>query len=640
MKKTNYFKILVALLFVMVAGRASAQLPPCQPTITVLSSNNGTVNFFASMNYTAVPSYLIWNMGNGVTTTYTNNLGATAVYTANGTYTVNLTYFAPSNCTSTAIYTISINSFSCNINAGFTYTQSGNTYTFVSTTTGTTGSTTYAWNFGDGNTGSGSTVVHTFTNSGVFNVNLTATSGSCSDGAASPVNVCLTTLSVNAANGANGTVNFTATAAPTSTTAYYVVYYGDGSSYTGMSGTFANTYTANGVYTATVILMAPPSCTLYSVTSVTVSNVTNPCNLNASFYQSQSGIVSSFVNTSTGVSGGVTYYWNFGDGNTSPVTSPTHTYASGGTYTVTLTANNNYSYTCIDSTSIVITIPTCTFVPTFSASVGANGNVSFTSNAPLTNTCISYWYYGDGGSTVTYTGNSSSHVYTSNGTFTVTLVTAVYGPAGVCTATTTGVVTLTNVCTADATFSLTPSGTPQFWYAIPGSPGNVAAAQWNWGDGNTSNTLFTSHTYSAAGLYSICLTVTTTCGAVDTYCASWNIYRSANGSDASDGMIEVNVLDPNSVGIHNISATQISFNLLPNPNNGNFHIALNGLSSNETIISVYSTSGQEVYRTNLQSTSGQLEKDMTIANLSSGLYIVRVSNGGQTLTHKIVIAGN
>lgn len=39
--------------------------------------------------------------------------------------------------------------------------------------------------------------------------------------------------------------------------------------------------------------------------------------------------------------GGVTYQWNFGDGQASTATSPTHTFAAIGEYTVTLTATNS-----------------------------------------------------------------------------------------------------------------------------------------------------------------------------------------------------------------------------------------------------------------------------------------------------------
>lgn len=45
-----------------------------------------------------------------------------------------------------------------------------------------------------------------------------------------------------------------------------------------------------------------------------------------------------FTNTSKN---STTYQWDFGDGNTATVASPTHTYTEGGTYNVTLTASGN-----------------------------------------------------------------------------------------------------------------------------------------------------------------------------------------------------------------------------------------------------------------------------------------------------------
>ncbi|NVO18526.1 MAG: PKD domain-containing protein [Bacteroidetes bacterium] len=50
-----------------------------------------------------------------------------------------------------------------------------------------------------------------------------------------------------------------------------------------------------------------------------------------------SGLTVTCNNTSTG---GVTYAWTFGDGTSSTAQSPSHTYAEGGPYVVTLTASN------------------------------------------------------------------------------------------------------------------------------------------------------------------------------------------------------------------------------------------------------------------------------------------------------------
>lgn len=72
-----------------------------------------------------------------------------------------------------------------------------------------------------------------------------------------------------------------------------------------------------------------------------------------SFSSSLINLSASFNNTTTG---GVTYLWNFGDGQTSTSLSPVHNYAIPGTYTVTLTATNACgSSTCTQN----ITVQNC-----------------------------------------------------------------------------------------------------------------------------------------------------------------------------------------------------------------------------------------------------------------------------------------
>jgi PKD repeat protein len=57
-----------------------------------------------------------------------------------------------------------------------------------------------------------------------------------------------------------------------------------------------------------------------------------------------------FTNSSSGSN---SWLWNFGDGDTSTLQSPVHTYASTGTFTATLTAFNN---ACFDTTSQTVSI--------------------------------------------------------------------------------------------------------------------------------------------------------------------------------------------------------------------------------------------------------------------------------------------
>lgn len=86
----------------------------------------------------------------------------------------------------------------CEITAGFstTYDSINGKITFTSTSSGDV--TAYAWNFGDGTTGSGASVVKAFTKSGTKNVSLTITGSesSCTNTTSRAVSVPLSMIAV------------------------------------------------------------------------------------------------------------------------------------------------------------------------------------------------------------------------------------------------------------------------------------------------------------------------------------------------------------------------------------------------------------------------------------------------------------
>ncbi|HZO10255.1 MAG TPA: PKD domain-containing protein, partial [Myxococcota bacterium] len=72
----------------------------------------------------------------------------------------------------------------------------------------------------------------------------------------------------------------------------------------------------------------------------------------------------SFSDTSTGIP--ATWSWSFGDGGTSTLQNPTHTYASPGIYNVSLTASNalgSNTKTVVGYMTVVPPSPTTTFTP-------------------------------------------------------------------------------------------------------------------------------------------------------------------------------------------------------------------------------------------------------------------------------------
>jgi PKD repeat protein len=129
---------------------------------------------------------------------------------------------------------------------------------------------------------------------------------------------------------AGGTVNYTSTSTGNPTTYSWTFPGGTPATSTAQNPTV--TYATAGTYNA--------SLTASNGSSTNTSNQTAYITVTAaplaSFTSALNALVATFTNTSTNIAG-ATYLWNFGDGGTSTLASPSHTYATGGTYTVTLT---------------------------------------------------------------------------------------------------------------------------------------------------------------------------------------------------------------------------------------------------------------------------------------------------------------
>jgi PKD repeat protein len=134
-----------------------------------------------------------------------------------------------------------------------------------------------------------------------------------------------------------------------------------------------------------------------------------------------SGVVPLTVNFTDLSTGSITSWaWTFGDGGTSTAQNPSHQYTSTGSYTVSLTVTGPGGSDGETKTDY-ITVSTCTPpVANFSGtptSGAAPLTVNFTDLSTSSPTSWN-WTFGDGG---TSTSQNPSHVYTSEGTYTVTL---------------------------------------------------------------------------------------------------------------------------------------------------------------------------------------------------------------------------
>jgi PKD repeat protein len=287
---------------------------------------------------------------------------------------------------------------------------------------------------------------------------------------------------------------------------------------------------------------------------------------------------------------------------------------------------------CADSLMIPVNVNTyCTLNASFNYTIN-NGVVQFGNTSTGTNGSTNYnWNFGDGTNS---SATNPTHTYPT-GTYTVYLTaTNGFSTMIACADSISQVINVTNTCVANAGFSMSTTGTPQYWNAYPASPLNVSNAVWSWGDGSYSTTLFTSHTYSAAGNYSICLSVTVACGATDTYCTTYNIYRSSQ--DMS--LIYVNVVNPAiATGINATEAAEVAYSIVPNPSAGSFNLNLKGLSSANASISIYNLVGKLVYQSDSETNNGTLVKEVQLDGVANGVYFVKVNSDNHVFTKKLVI---
>jgi len=246
------------------------------------------------------------------------------------------------------------------------------------------------------------------------------------------------------------------------------------------------------------------------------------------------GSANVFTDQSTSNGATITSWtWNFGDGQTSTLQNPSHTYTKNGNYTVQLTVGNSNGCTSATvSKSIHISaLPVAAFA--YSTPDCATAAIALTDKSTTTEGSVSSWAwsFGDGG---TSTLQNPSHTYTTAGTYTVKLV--ITNSVG-CSSTISESIVISPlpvvnfgtpaVCLADSYAAFTDSTT------ISGGTSSQLTYLWNFGDPNataanpnTSTLENPTHKYTAAAVYEVSLTVTSSGGCAATTTKSFTV----NGS--------------------------------------------------------------------------------------------------------------
>jgi PKD repeat protein len=476
------------------------------PATSVTTGAWNTVNLSSTVTINSGGYYVAWLMGGPSIFIATEDVGPIS----RRSYEILSGQWAPyrENTLRDFLIRVNITNFPCSVSSGFNFSSSNTTYTFSNQSVG---GTSFAWDFGDGNTSTATSPVHTYATTGTYTVCLIASSTCGAD------TVC---------------------------------------------------------QTFTVSCPAP----------------------SASFTNTATGITAQFNDGSTG--GVNAWLWDFGDGGTSTQQNPIHSYPQPGTYTVCLIATSPCGSDTTCASVTVCALPVSNFTQT-----QAGQTVSFTN---LSSAATNYaWTFGDGN---TSTQQSPTHTYTGTGIYTVCLV-----ASNTCDSD--SFCAQINVCALPgAAFTSSAQANPQQIAFTDQSTGPVTSWFWDFGDGQTSGQQNPTNTYAAAGQYTVCLTVTDTCGS-DTTCQTVNV-------NVTPGV------DPGEA---------IGVSVWPNPAQDRVSVKVDLTNIGDLRLRITDMAGRELMRLVPDGMAREWQQQLDVSALARGMYFLEVGSGDAVRTVKVMV---
>lgn len=425
--------------------------------------NSGSLNYF-------------WDFGDG---SQSQNPSPSKTYTVSGNYSITLITLASNGCRDTASQ---IHQVLPSPVAGF-ITENiclGDSASFTNTTLGT--SVAFQWSFGDGFFSIAPNPKHLYLSPAQHTVQLISTNTfGCADTVTNSIsifekpeadfdfsNLCLgnAITFINQSSISAGTLN-------------YNWDFGDGSQSIAVSPT-KNFMTAD-TFSVQLIATSNQTCTDTSIQNVIIFE-----NTEADFLAVPVCLGDSTLFINLGDTAATQFLWNFGDGNFSINPQPSHLYAAEGLFAVQLIASNAHCADTITKNIDVFATPIAAFsstdnclgVPTVfqNQSALSLGNMNFN------------WSFGDS----SFSSNPDpTHQYQQAGNFTATL--SVVSEKG-CTDTSFLNIHIyeqpkadfeaDNVCLGDSIFFINLS-----------QPASALQFIWNFGDGDTSQSINAQHLY-------------------------------------------------------------------------------------------------------------------------------------------------
>lgn len=333
------------------------------PTATELIANprqpliNEDVNFIVRCTGAGVTRS--WTFGDGAVS---NAVSPTHRYAAAGNYTVQAKCSDSNGVIAIASTTLVV-AGTARLDARFNVSPGNNaalggTLTFTPLASGLN----YSWNFGDGSTATGNPATHKYTSANSYLAVLNVTDGRGNSAQSSQTinvsvhnpTVALNPASVSSRN--NKLLNFNADASdPAGRTLSYQWDFGDGTVQAG-TNTASHSYSSNGTYIVKVTVDNGDGGTASASGTVQIGDNRAPNSpvINVGEHQPVNESIPFGVSSSDPDGDTLTYQWDFGDGQTSTDSAPSHSYAVVGSYTVNVTVTDELGASSSASVTLAV----------------------------------------------------------------------------------------------------------------------------------------------------------------------------------------------------------------------------------------------------------------------------------------------
>jgi gliding motility-associated-like protein len=476
----------------------------CNPLTVVFSDNS-----------TAAGNIVKWTWGLGGSAGVvinTTNANVSSTYNLSGNYAVNLTIQDEYGCSNTTTKTNAVavsNPPNIDVSANQTFSCYPPFQVDFSNNNIQAG-VTYTWNFGNGITFVGpNPPAINYSQSGSYTVKVSAvTASGCTFEKVLEdyINVGMpASFTYSPTSGCEElTVIFDDTSPNSADSVWWD--FGDGTSSTDFEPT--HTYMDQGCYDVSLVRYANGGC-ITSINSTNCIQVFSKPEFTIDVDKPIACIVPHTVQFQANQAGLTQWFWDFGDGNTSTASSPSHTYTSIGNYTVTLNVTNLFECTStITAQEIVIFDFTCQAIADNEfGCTPLTVNLSSTSNSLVPVTNWDWTLLNDGFSPtieVSGSGSSTDLMLVDTGLYDIRLITTnelgcmdtvIYkNDVGV------GIPPV-----IDFSANMDTACVNEGISFTDGSSSFATAWRWSFGDGTTSAEQNPDHEYTALGFYDVTL---------------------------------------------------------------------------------------------------------------------------------------